>query len=231
MAESLLKFDPDSKSTLRLLSQIEVLSMKPARRKQLLRKIGKEVRSDVRQNIRKQKTVAGTSMEPRAQKKRRRMFSKMPKGLVTKVKSDHQADITWKQPGQARLAFQHHHGISENYTAGKAARVNGTPDYKKPATPAQAKALVKAGYRRPVARKRGKGGAILKRVPQRWIRENMTIGQAGLVLRLMRTGTDKGKQSWTIDLPKRPILGATPADANIYLAVMAQDALQQLKRV
>lgn len=230
MPDSILKFDPDKKSTLRLLDQIEVLSMKPVKRRRLLRQIGKHIRIDTRQNIKRQRTVTGRSMEPRAKKKRRRMFRKMAKGMVTRIKNDHQAQITWKQPGQARLAFRHHHGISENYTASKAARVNGTPDYTKPATPAQAKALAKEGYRRPVARKRGKGGAILKRVSQKWIRENMTIGQAGLILRLMRTGTREGKQSWVIKLPERPILGATPADANIYLADMATDALQRMKR-
>jgi len=58
----------------------------------------------------------------------------------------------------------------------------------------------------------------------------MTLGQAGLVLRLMRTNTRKGKQLWTIKVPERPILGASPESADIYLTAMAQEALQQIKR-
>jgi hypothetical protein len=51
------------------------------------------------------------------------------------------------------------------------------------------------------------------------------------VLRLMRTDSTKGVQSWLIKVPPRPILGATPENAQIYLTAMAhQDALQQIKR-
>ena len=169
-------------------------------------------------------------MAPRASKKKKRMFRALGKGTVTRVRNDHQADVTWKNPGQAKVAYRHHHGVPETFTAAKAAKVYGVPDYQKPATPAQAKALNKEGYRRKVARKRGKGGAIMKRVPQKWIRENMTLGQAGLVLRLMRTNTRKGKQSWEIRPPARPILGATPADANKYLTAMATNALRQIQK-
>ncbi len=226
-----IALDTDQKSTLRLMDQIDVLTMGPVQRRKLLRHIGKETRADLRNNIRRQQTVTGSAMAPRASKKKKRMFRKMAKGTVTRIQNDHQANVTWKQAGQAKVAFRNHHGISEDFTAAKAARVYGVPNYKKPATPAQAKALNKEGYRRKVARKRGKGGAILKRVPQKWIRDNMTQGKAGLILRLMRTNTRKGKQRWEIKSPERPILGATPADANIYLTAMATNALQRIKQV
>lgn len=229
MPQSDFIIDTDPKSTLRLMDKIDVLTMNPRRHRRLLKEISKGVRSDMRNNIRGQKTVTGSAMAPRANKKKRRMFSKMAKGMKTIVPNDHQANITWKQSGQAKMAFRHHHGVPENFTAGKAARINGVPNYKKPATPAQAKALNKEGFRRKVSRKRGKGKAILKRVSQKWIRENMTLGQAGLVLRLMRTNTRKGKQSWKVEVPERPILGATPRDANKYLTAMATNALQEIR--
>lgn len=225
-----INIDTDKKSTLRLMDQVDVLTMSPVRRRKMLRQMAKHTRSDLRQNIRQQRTVTGAKMTPRASKRKKRMFSKMAKGMVTRIKNDHTAIVTWKQTGQAKLAFQHHHGVSENFTSKKAARINGTPDYKKPATPAQAKALNREGFKRKVARKRGKGGAILKRVPQKWIRENMTLGQAGLILRLMRTNSSKGKQHWKINLPERPILGAKPEDSNNYLTAMATDALRQIKQ-
>jgi len=226
-----ITLDTDQRSTLRLADQINVLTMSPAQRRRLLRKIGKETRADMRKNIQRQQTVTGSAMAPRASKKKKRMFSKMAKGMVTRIRNDHKVIVTWKQPGPAKVAYRHHHGIAEDFTAAKAARINGVPDYQKPATPAQAKALNKEGFRRRVARKRGKGSAILKRAPQKWIRDNMTLGQAGLVLRLMRTNTRKGKQRWEIKPPARPILGATPGDANSYLTAMATNALQRIKKV
>jgi hypothetical protein len=231
MAGPALTIDTDKKSCLRLHDQIDVLTMKPVQRRRLLREIGKETRADVRKNVRQQQTVTGSAMAPRASKKKRRMFRKMAKGMVTRIRGDHQAIVTWKNTGQAKVAYQHQHGISENFTAQKAKRKYGVPDYSTPATPAQAKALNREGFRKRVARKRGKGGAILKRAPQKWIRDNMSLGQAGLVLRLMRTNTRKGKQSWKIDLPERPILGATPGDANTYLTTMAQEALAKIRKV
>jgi hypothetical protein len=225
-----ITIDTDLRSRLRLNHQLEVLSMGSARRRLFLRQIGKEVRSDSRKNVRGQKTVTGTRMAPRATKKKKRMFRAMSKGMVTEIKNDHSADITWKNRGQAMIAYKHHHGIPENITAAKAKKRYGVPDYKKQATPAQARALNKEGFRLRVARKRGKGGAVLKRVPQKWIQDNMTVGKAGLILRLMRTDSPRGKQSWQIKVPARPILGATPADADKYLTAMATNILQDTKR-
>jgi hypothetical protein len=225
-----LTLDTDKRSRLRLNHQLEVLSMGSARRKRFLRQIGKEVRANLRGNISGQKTITGSAMEPRAIKKKKRMFRAMAKGMVTKIKNDHSADITWENLGQAKIAYRHHHGIPENFTAAKAKKQYGEPDYQAKATPAQARALNKEGFRVRVARKRGKGGAVLKRVPQKWIQENLTIGKAGLILRLMRTNSPRGKQSWKIKVPARPILGVTPADVDKYLTAMATGILQDTKR-
>ena len=230
MPESIFKVDTDQRSRRKLAEQIDVLTMPPVQRRRMLRHIAKETRQDVRTNIRKQRTVSGEAMAPRADKKKKRMFRKMAKGMVTKIVNDHEADVTWKASGQAKLAYRHHHGVPEDFTAKKAERIYGRPDYKKQATPAQAKALIKEGFRLRTARKRGKGGAILKRVSQKWIRDNMSQGKAGLVLRLMRTNTRKGKQQWTVSLPERPILGATPEQADTYLVELATQAIQQIKR-
>jgi hypothetical protein len=158
----------------------------------------------------------------------------MSKKMVTNLKGDHSADVTWRGYGIAKTAYRHHHGIAEDVTARKASAIAkkqfGPPDYKAKATPAQARALNKEGFRLRVARKRGKGGAILKKVPQKWIQDNMTVGKAGLILRLMRTNNPRGKQSWKINVPARPILGALPADADKYLTAMATSILQDTKR-
>jgi len=235
MAGPDLTIDTDRRSRLKLADQIDVLTMAPAARRRLLRDIGKESRQRMRSNIQHQKTVAGSPMPPRADRKKRKMFRRLAKGMVTNIVNDHEADVTWKYGSRAKLAYRHHHGITQEVSAGEAARVahkryGSPPKYKNKATKAQAKALNREGFRRRVARKRGKGGAVLKRVPQKWIRDNMSIGQAGLVLRLMRTGTPKGVQRWQINVPERPVLGATPADADKILTAMAANALQRIKR-
>lgn len=231
MSDSVLKIDTDKKGRLRLNEQLEVLSLPPRQRRKLLRNMAKQSRADVRTNIQRQQTVTGQAMAPRRDKKKRRMMTKMAKGMAVKFPNGHTAVVTWKNGGQAMTAYRHHHGISEKFTAKKAAKIYGRPNYSKPATPAQAKSLNKEGYRRPMARKRGKGGAIMKKVPQKWIRDNMSRGQAGMILRMMRTKKTKGKQAWTIQVPKRPILGATPEASGIYLTAMAREALQNIKRV
>jgi len=231
MALSDITLDTNPRATLRLMDQINVLTMSPVQKRRMLRHIGKDMRTDLRNNIKRQRTITGSGMAPRAGKRKKRMFSKMAKGTVTRILNDHKAIVTWKQAGQAKVAYRHHHGIAEDYTAAKAAKIYGVPNYQKPATPAQAKSLNKEGFRRKMARKRGKGKAIMKKVPQKWIRSNMSQGQAGLILRLMRTKTRKGKQRWVIKPPERPILGASSADANKYLTAMAQNALQQINKV
>jgi len=221
----------DQRETLRLLDQFEVLSMSTPQARRLLADIGRQTRKNTRENIRGQKTVSGARMAPRADgRTKRKMMRKMAKGMQTKVINTHKATVGWKNAGQAKLADRHHRGVAENWTPRKMARVSGTPDYTKPATAAQARALNREGFRRRVARTRGKGGAVLKRVPAKWIMDNMTLGQAGLVLRLMRYGTRKGKQSWETKPAPRPILGATPEDADAFLTQMTEDALKRVRR-
>ncbi|WP_419174410.1 hypothetical protein [Desulfosediminicola sp.] len=226
-----IAIDTDHRSRLRLNQQLDVLTMRPGKRRQLLKKIGAGTRRDLRTNIRKQRTVDGKRMQARADARtRRKMFRNMPKNTITRLKNDHSATVTWKHTGQAKVAYRHHHGIDEAYTAKRAESRYGQPDYKQKCTAAQARALAKEGFRRRVARKHGKGPAILKRVPQKWIRENITLGQAGLILRMMRINSTRGVQSWKIKTPARPILGATEADAAKYLTAMATSALQEMQR-
>jgi len=77
----------------KLAEQIDVLTMPPVQRRRVLRDIAKKTRQDVRTNIRKQRTVSGEAMAPRAGKKKKRMFRKMAKGMVTKIVNDHEADV------------------------------------------------------------------------------------------------------------------------------------------
>ncbi len=225
-----LAISSDEKRLKRLARQVNVLRLSPRQKRKLLKKIGSKTIKKTRQNIRGQKTITGSKMEGRAGKQKKRMFRKLGKNLTTKITDQDSAIVTWKHAGQAKVAYRHHHGIPEKMTAGKAKKIGGVPDYKQKATKAQARALNQAGFRARFPRKKGKGGAILKKVSQKWIMENLTMGQSGMILRLLRDGDTKGKQSWQIRVPARPVLGATPEETKKYLNAMADEALRDIKR-
>ena len=227
-----LTIHKNKRSSLRLLDQLDVLGMKPSQRRKILADMGKQTRKKARENIRYQRTVTGAPMTARANKRnKKKLLKKMGKGLAVTVWKDssYRATVSWKNPSRGQLAYKQAHGVSESWTPKKAAKVYGSNDNKKPATRAQARALNKEGFRRRLARKRGKGKATLKRVPVKWIRENMTKGQAGLVLRLMLFKTRHGKQAWETAPAPRPFLGATLEDADAFITQMAENALKRIR--
>lgn len=223
-----IRFHLDEKGRLKLFEQLQVLTLPPSRRRWLVNRMGRQVINEARKNIRSQRTVDGASMEPRKDKRsRRKLLVRMGRGLSVKHGGDLRADVTWKNSRMARIAYQHQHGVAETWTPAKAEKVYGVPDYRDKATAAQAKSLIAEGFKRQVAKKRGRGVA-LRRVSQKWIRENMTLGQAGIILRLMRTKNAHGKQRWEIIPPARPFLGATPDMAGAMLTDLARQALREM---
>jgi hypothetical protein len=69
--------------------------------------------------------------------------------------------------------------------------------------------LIQAGYKLPQAGKyasgKKKGQQRSKRVSIAWIKENMTLGQAGMILRLLEER--QAADSWEIELPARSFFG------------------------
>jgi hypothetical protein len=128
----------------------------------------------------------------------------------------------------AKLPYRHQHGIAEPWSAARAAEQYGTPNYKAPATRAQAKALNAAGYRVSVKKKRGKGSR-LKRVSIKWICENLTQGQAGKLIKLL-SGNNTHSSRWESKPAARPFLGATPEDKKEMLHDLARRTIEQLKK-
>lgn len=214
---------------LRLMEQLDMLTLPPKERRKFLRKVIGDIRRQSKENVRAQRTVDGAPMPPRKHGRRKR---KMMKGLgrtvEEKVTGDYSAEVGWRKSGPARTAYRHHHGVPEDWSRGRARKAYGTPDYKKAATKRQARSLIREGYRAPRRKKRGKG-ITLKRVSKKWIEENMSLGQAGVILRLMRTGTRRGKTRWTVDVPARPFLGVPAAEADRYVTDLARQALAGLR--
>lgn len=232
---SLLDFTVDKKSRLALMEQLNILAMPPREQRKVIMDMARAVRKQAVLNIRQQRTIDGSPMTPRKDARiRRRLLRGLGKAKVGKSKGlavygrgIDAAEVTYGNQGAGKIAFRHQYGIPEPWTKQKAEKVYGQPDYDKPATRAQAKSLIDAGYRVRVKRKRGKG-TRLKRVSSKWIRENMTLGQAGRILRFLRD-VGHSKNRWEIDTPARPFLGATPEQADAMLEDLARRTIQQIK--
>ena len=196
-----------------LNAQLDRFAREAKERQKLARRMGGYVRTLSRQNIKRQRTVDGAAMTP-AQKRRaaRPMLMGLHSQMVVRAAEGNKGvTVSWENPLLAAIGYRHQEGIGENWSPGRARTVYGQPDYKARATRAQAKALLREGYRLMVPAKGG--GRRPKRVTVPWIEEKMTLGQAGLILRLLRTGQTKGKQSWRDTVPARPFLGVTPQQA------------------
>lgn len=196
--------------------RLELLALPKGKRKRVLKRTGQEVRKRSRQNIRQQKTVDGQPMAGRKAGKGK-MFRKIGRTLTTKTYSN-SVTVGWKNRLIGMTAYKHHHGVPERFTAKKLEKLHGQPDYGAPATKRQAKALITAGYRVYVGKKKGK--VKTKKPSIRWITENMTQGRAGLMIREL-TG-DVAKSSWEVKVPARPFLGVSEKEALDILATEIQ---------
>ena len=79
-------------------------------------------------------------------------------------------------------------------------------------------------------KKTGERGRLarLKRVSAKWLQEHISLGQAGLILRLLQTGERRGKQSWLDTPPARPFLGVRPEEVNTIHESLAQEMTRRI---
>lgn len=223
-----LRLKTDQRGRLRLHEQLNILSMSPRTRRNITMRMARKVVKEAKTNIRLQKTIHGTSMETR---KDRRKKKKMLRGFGRTIKpfrrKGDQVEITWPTSVNAQMANRHQQGLPEKWNAQKARKIYGIPDYSGPATRAQAKSLKAAGYMLRVKKKKGKG-CSLRRVSKRWIMDNLSMGQAGAILRIMRTGTKRGKQQWEVKPAARPFLGPKPGTEKEFLNELARDTMAEI---
>lgn len=191
----------------KLLKQIAALNLPANKRKQWHRKMGRQVIKSARQNIKQQRTVDGQAFK--ASKSGKRVLTKLARGKNLKVYAGpNTAKVTWPNSAVGKIARAQQEGHKQQYTAEKMQRQHGQPDYDAPATGDQAKALIKAGFKLNKGKYKSgksKGQAKTRRVSQAWIKDNMTLGQAGLVLRMLLD--KKAASSWQVETPARPFFG------------------------
>ncbi|WP_299002319.1 phage virion morphogenesis protein [uncultured Shewanella sp.] len=174
---------------------LNLLTLPGRKRRQILRGAGRKVRRDSRDRLKAQKGLYGQAWEERSNGRKDRMLKKLGKHLQVHT-NENQADVTFASSRIAKVARAHQDGEKLTQTPPK-----GQPNYQGPATQKQAKALIKEGYK--IRSKPGKGWITPS---LKWIKENLTLGQAGLILRILRE-QEKGPQQWDIQLPARSFLG------------------------
>lgn len=201
------------------LKQLNLLALSPNKRRRIMRGAGRKVRRDSKQRLKAQRDLTGRTWQARSNGRKKRMLSKLGRNIQVHT-SPNDAKVTFGNTRTGQIARAHQDGISQKMTASQAARMYGTPDYDGKATRKQAKALRNAGYK--IRKKRGKGW---KTPSIGWITENLTLGKAGLVLRILR-GKEKGKNSWEIELAERSFLGQSQSEYKQLNNYMLDEAMR-----
>lgn len=211
----------DISGHLRLRQQLQLLKLSPARRQRLGGTLARKVRIYSRRRLRQQSDLDGKAWEARKSGKK-----KMLRGLSKRMgaKGDHgggKVFFTDRSTGQ--VAYAQQHGVPEAWSAEKAEKVYGKPDYRGPCTRRQARALKQEGYKVRMA------GGRRKKPTMKWMLENLTLGQAGLILRTIRDDLNP-KKSWVVELPARSFLGVEPRELDELASLIFDETIQRVKR-
>lgn len=187
-------------------------------RSRVLKVVAKRVLKLSQQRASKQTDLDGNRWQPHHLRRRRKMIIRLARRMRLVSVNDTEAVIGWASPVEGMIAAKQQLGAvqtvtaAENFGRSNQQRAAAGSAY---ATRRQAKQLIDAGYKRRVA-----GG---KKTPSiKWITENMTVAQAGKILRILRGDSS----AWTTKLPPRSFLGVSAGDMNelISLAVIEAEA-------
>ena len=195
-------------------SQLKALRLDASKRRTINRALSRKVASFSKGRIRQQRGLDGRAWKGRA-KGRAKGHGKMLRGISKRMQVQANSAGGKIRFAGGKVAYKQQHGSTEEFDAAKAkARYGGVSDTDKAmATRSQARKLKKLGYRR----RRGKR---YSRPTQSWIMNNMSMGQAGAIIRALAGGVKK--DNWTVVLPARSFLGVTDADDAVLLDVLAE---------
>lgn len=185
--------------------QLKLLEMPAKKRKRLIWRAANELKKVSSRNITKQQDWNGRAWAPRRRGKRK-MLQGMRKLLVIRDKAQDVAILGFKKGAMNAhagiIANTHQKGHTYKVTAANQRRIAPSEGGKdKQASKAQARKLRELGFKRPGKRKRAYKSASLG-----WITGNLNYAQAGLLIKKLKD--EPVKESWTINLPARPFLGA-----------------------
>lgn len=175
----------------------------PALRKRIFNKCAMHLIKTAKARIADQADLDGKPFPPHAKARRRKMLARLVRRLAAMNLTDAGAEVGWRNSFEGMIAARQQYGYVATFNK-RQFKDRKTLNTKEPATRQQAKGLIEAGYK--VRRKDGKGG--LKTPTIKWITENLNMGKAGLILRILRGS----KEEWKTTLPPRSFLGVTLDD-------------------
>lgn len=194
----------DVMGQLDMQKRIRVMQLPPAKRRQLLGGIGREIKRQGARNLRGRHDIDGKPWEPRKRGNNRKLLRRLNRQIAPNVTTQNAVEVSFK----GVVAKQQHDGFTKLMNATAVASETGNrAHYDEPATRRQAKELRDEGYRVRVA-----GTKKWRRPSLRWITDNLKQKQAGLVLKIMRD--EPQKKSWVTTIPARHFLGMTAAQIN-----------------
>lgn len=205
-----LKFDEG-----RSKEQLAFLQLKPQKRRNILRSAIRAANKSSKERITRQSDLAGKRWQGRANGKKKKMLTKLKRNMKVRYGAN-SASVYFKGGNSGKIARAHQEGISLD--AGKP-KSSAAQNKEGPATRNLARALISEGYKIP--RGKGKGS---KRPSIKWITNNLSINQAGFLLRELKGSS--GKNAWKIDLPARSFLGQTMAEQKEQMNFILNKAMQ-----
>ena len=194
--------------------QLAFLQLKPNKRRNILRRVIRTTNKSSKERITKQTDLAGKTWQGRANGKKKKMLTKLKKFMKVRH-SANDASVYFSGGNSGKIARAHQEGISLD--AGKPKGKAGQ-NKEGPATRNLARALIAEGYKIP--RRKGKGS---KRPSIKWITENLSINQAGFLLRDLKGSSSKS--TWQIDLPARSFLGQTQGEEKQQMNFILNQAM------
>lgn len=211
-----------------LKRQIEILKMPMPLRRRLVSRVSRKIISDSKSRIRKQTDLQGAPYAARAKKRKgnRKMLSRLSREIKVTRNDGNEAVIGFFKPSSGRIAHKQQHGETQQVSARTLAKSTSNAGKSNPATRRQARALREAGFT--IDKRKKKGGRV---PPLKWVTQNLTIGQAGAILRQLREDAGETiKTSWTTRLPARSFLGATPAEVSQHIDTIFEQMKQEIAR-
>lgn len=201
-----MKVELIGKDAINAKQALEALALTKRKRFWILKDLGRWERRMTRSRIKRQKDVDNQKFEKR-KRGEGAVLTSFANGMEPYVLHDATLlDLTWNRKTKAKKAAVHQAGLTQTISAQEhikeQTKRRGEPDYGAPCTKKQAIALRRLGYR--IRRKDGKGW---NKPSVRNLEKRLTLGQAGLIIRMMRTGKKKGKQKWKVHTPQRQMIG------------------------
>ena len=191
--------------TQRSKDQLNLLALPPKKRQRLVWRAANEMKKLAARNVRQQQDPNGNAWAPRKRGKRK-MLRGLPKLLVIHEPRQDVAELGFRKGTMSVhagvIANTHQKGHTYKVTAASRRRIAPSDaGTNRQASKAQARKLRELGFKRPGKRKRSYRSA-----PLGWITDNLNYAQAGLLIKKLKD--EPVKESWEIQLPARPFLGA-----------------------